>query len=57
VNYFWIDGKNNPADIVSKHWSYPQIWHLLQPILFFSGDTSVLIPEEDVDKVLPEPDE
>ena len=20
ISYFWIDGKNNPADIVSKHW-------------------------------------
>ena len=37
--------KNNPADIVSKHWSYPQVWHLIQPILFFSGDTSVLMKE------------
>ena len=45
ISYFWIDGKNNPADIVSKHWSYPQVWHLLQPILFFSGDTSVLMKE------------
>jgi hypothetical protein len=54
VNFFWIDGKNNPADIVSKHWSYPQIWHLLQPILFFSGDTSKLIPDGDEVKISPE---
>ena len=46
IGYFWIDGKTNPADIVSKHWSYPQVWHLLQPILFFSGDTSVLIKDD-----------
>jgi hypothetical protein len=50
INFFWIDGKNNPADIVSKHWSYPQVWHLLQPILFFSGDTSSLISSCDEEK-------
>jgi hypothetical protein len=31
LGYYWIDGKKNPADIVSKHWSYPQVWHLLKP--------------------------
>jgi hypothetical protein len=36
--YYWIDGKMNPADIVSKHWAYLQIWHLLKPLLFYSGD-------------------
>jgi hypothetical protein len=43
LGYYWIDGKNNPSDIVSKHWSYPQVWHLLKPILFYSGNTSNLI--------------
>jgi hypothetical protein len=46
INFVWINGKNNPADIVSKHCSYPQIWHMLQAILFYSGDTSVLIKED-----------
>jgi Reverse transcriptase (RNA-dependent DNA polymerase) len=50
LNFFWIDGKNNPADIVSKHWSYPQVWHLLQPILFFSGDTGSLLTGEEKEK-------
>ena len=26
-------------DIVSKHWSHNKIWHVLQPILFWKGDT------------------
>jgi hypothetical protein len=47
VSFYWIDGKLNPADIVSKHWAYPQVWHMLQPILFYSGDTKELIKEED----------
>jgi hypothetical protein len=34
-----FDGKMNPADIISKHWAYPQIWYLLKPLLFYScGD-------------------
>jgi hypothetical protein len=48
LGYYWIDGKHNPADIVSKHWSYPQIWHLLKPILFYSGNTENLITEEEM---------
>jgi hypothetical protein len=26
---YWIDEKQNPADIVRKHWRYPQVWHIL----------------------------
>jgi hypothetical protein len=43
LGYYWIDGKKNQADIISKHWSYPQIWHLLQPLLFYSGNTQDLL--------------
>jgi hypothetical protein len=49
LGYYWIDGKNNPADIVSKHWSYPKVWHLLKPILFSSGDTGKLISSDSID--------
>jgi hypothetical protein len=24
VNLFWVNGKDNPADIVSKHWAIPR---------------------------------
>ncbi|MFA9289401.1 MAG: reverse transcriptase domain-containing protein, partial [Weeksellaceae bacterium] len=47
LGYYWIDGKKNPSDIVSKHWSYPQVWHLLKPILFYSGNTDNLINDAD----------
>jgi hypothetical protein len=47
LGYYWIDGKKNPTDIVSKLWSYPQVWNILKPILFYSGDTKELInPDE-----------
>jgi hypothetical protein len=48
LGYYWIDGKKNPADIVSKHWSYPQVWSLLKPLLFYSGDTLDLLDGEDI---------
>ena len=39
VTYNHIDGVRNPADILSKHWGYQQIWKLLQPLMFWQGDT------------------
>jgi Reverse transcriptase (RNA-dependent DNA polymerase) len=50
LGYYWIDGKKNPADIVSKHWSYPQVWHLLKPLLFYSGDTLHLLQPENIEE-------
>ena len=29
-----IPGDHNPADILSKHWGYHQVWSLMRPILF-----------------------
>jgi hypothetical protein len=43
---YWIDEKDNPADIVSKHWGYQQVWQLLKPLLFYSGNTLDLIAED-----------
>ena len=42
---YYLPGELNPADILSKHWGYQQIWKLLQPILFYSGDTADLYEE------------
>jgi hypothetical protein len=41
-----LDGIFNPADILSKHWAYPQVWHNLKPLLFFQGDTAQLYDED-----------
>ena len=38
-----IPGSINPADILSKHWGYQQIWPMLQSLLFHEGDTINLI--------------
>jgi hypothetical protein len=35
-----MPGKTNPADILSKHWGYTNVWSTLQPFLFWEGDTA-----------------
>jgi hypothetical protein len=44
--YHLVSGEFNPADIlVTKHCGYPQIWRLLQPLLFCQGDTAELFDD------------
>ena len=42
--FFWMAGKNNPSDVVSKHCGFADAWPKLKPLLFWRGDTSSLIP-------------
>ena len=42
-DFVHIPGTQNPADILTKHWGYQQIWKTLQPILFWQGDTMDLV--------------
>ena len=37
--FIHIPGENNPADILSKHWGYSQVWHMLRALFMVSGDT------------------
>ena len=37
LRFFKIDGKDNPADILSKHCGHPQMWPHVQPLLFWMG--------------------
>jgi hypothetical protein len=37
--FYLILGDINPADILSKHWGYAQIWPQLKALLFWKGDT------------------
>jgi hypothetical protein len=46
VDFRHLPGTLNPADILSKHWGYAQIWPMLRTILFWSGDTSKLLLED-----------
>jgi len=38
LRFIHIDGKNNPADILSKHCGYQQSMPLARPLLFWRGD-------------------
>jgi hypothetical protein len=29
IGFYHVDGVLNPADILSKHWGYQQVWNLL----------------------------
>ena len=48
LEFYHIAGTINPADILSKHWGYQQVWSLLRPLMFWHGDTMELF--EDVGK-------
>jgi hypothetical protein len=44
VDFRFIPGHLNPADILSKHWGYQQVWaSALRPILFWKGNTASLL--------------
>ena len=45
IQFHHIRGENNPADIVSKHWGQAQVWQLIRPLLFHSGETTE-VPDE-----------
>ena len=40
VLFSHIPGQLNPADILSKHWGYANVWTQLRCLLFWRGDTA-----------------
>ncbi len=46
-----VPGSFNPADILTKHWGHHDVWPVLQPLLFYQGDTADLIEEGDMEDV------
>ena len=46
IRFFHIPGDCNPADILSKHWGYSNVWPMLKPLLFYEGDTSQILEED-----------
>ncbi len=40
LSFTHIFGESNPADILSKHWGYSQVWPQLRSLLFWAGDTA-----------------
>jgi hypothetical protein len=45
VAIYHLNGEYNPADIMTKHWGYQQVWWLLQLFLFYQGDTADLFED------------
>jgi hypothetical protein len=46
AKFHHVCSAHNPADILSKQWSYyKQAWHLLQPLLFLEGNTLDCVPK------------
>jgi hypothetical protein len=44
IGFHHIPGSRNPADVLSKHWSYASVWSILQPpLLFWQGDTANIV--------------
>ena len=46
--FYHIRSTQNPADILSKHWGYSTVWHLLRALLFYHGDTADIYELKDV---------
>ena len=40
VFYHLINGKINPADVLSNNWAHQGAWPTLKPLLFWKGDTA-----------------
>jgi hypothetical protein len=38
IGFYFIPGELNPADILSKHWGYAQIWPQLKALVLWKGD-------------------
>ena len=49
TRHYWIDGKTNPADILSKHWSYSSVWGSLRPLLFWEFEAGTSPSGEETD--------
>ena len=45
VKFAHIPGDLNPADILSKHWGYSNIWPMLKALLFYEGNTALILTE------------
>ena len=46
LDFQHLPGELNPADILSKHWGYSQVWPILRSVLFWAGDTADLLGKD-----------
>ena len=38
--FHYLPGELNPKNVLSKHWSYNDVWKLFCPLMFRYGDTA-----------------
>jgi hypothetical protein len=43
-----LSGKANPSNILSKYWGHQELYPILRPILFFSGNMADLIDDKEM---------
>ena len=43
LEFHHIEGTKNPADVLTKHNGFQQMWPLVQPLLFWRGDPSGIL--------------
>jgi hypothetical protein len=48
VDFHHLPGTLNPSDILSKHWGYAQVWPMLKTTMFWAGNTSELLTQDDL---------
>jgi hypothetical protein len=46
INFMHVDGKSNPSDIMTKFLGWNKFWPLVQPLLFWKGETMKHIPPQ-----------
>jgi hypothetical protein len=46
IRMIWIEGKENPADILTKHWSYSSVWKRLKTLMSWAGDTMDILDDD-----------
>ena len=51
IKFYHLPGDLNPADILTKHWSYSKIWLTLQAVMFWTGNTANLLTGGDTPRV------
>ena len=47
LRFYHIKGEHNPADVLSKHVGFPDLWRSVKSILFWQGDTAKCISKEE----------
>jgi hypothetical protein len=52
IYFIHVEGKFNPSDLFTKIFSWAEFWPLIQPLLFWTGET--IIPDEPLPVIIKE---